>query len=101
MSHVKEVEDPKQTFKGHYNLQVKKLFENARVGKGEHRKLGDLDTVLFCGHVPSDSGGSFIAQPKYRLGYNPGPPRKIKVKKVYSNPIMIQIYATAEEKPEE
>ncbi|KAL2471149.1 Uncharacterized protein Adt_39285 [Abeliophyllum distichum] len=68
---------------------------------GEPRKLGDLDTVLLDGRVPSDSGGSFIAQPKYGLRYNPGPPRKIKVKKVSSNLIMIQIYETVEDKLEE
>ncbi|KAL2505477.1 Ribonuclease H [Abeliophyllum distichum] len=53
------------------------------------------------GTVPSDSGGSFIAQPKYGLGYNLGLPRKIKVKKVSSNPIMIQIYETVEDKLKE
>ncbi|KAL2531540.1 Uncharacterized protein Adt_04891 [Abeliophyllum distichum] len=52
MPHVKEVEDPKQTFKGYYNPQVKKLFENAGFGKGEPRKLGDLDAVLLDGRVP-------------------------------------------------
>ncbi|KAL2493102.1 Ribonuclease H [Abeliophyllum distichum] len=98
MPHVKEVEDPKQTFKGHYNPQVKKLFKNAGFGKGEPRKLGDLDAVLLDGRVPSDSGGSFIAQPKYGLRYNSGLPRKIKVKKVSLNPIMIQIYETVEDK---
>ncbi|KAL2532101.1 Uncharacterized protein Adt_05452 [Abeliophyllum distichum] len=101
MPHVKEVEDPKQTFKGHYNPQVKKLFENAGFGKGEPRKLGDHDVVLLDGCVPSDSGGSFIVQPKYGLGYNPGLPRKIKVKKVSSNLIMIQIYETVEDKLKE
>ncbi|KAL2532880.1 Uncharacterized protein Adt_06231 [Abeliophyllum distichum] len=101
MSRVKDVEDPKQTFKGHYNPQVKKLFKNVGFGKGEPRKLGDLDAVLLGGHVSLDSDKSFIVQPKYGLGYNPGPPRKIKVKKVSSNPIMNQIYETAEEKPKE
>ncbi|KAL2465888.1 Ribonuclease H [Abeliophyllum distichum] len=101
MPHVKEVEDPKQTFKGYYNPQVKKLFENAGFRKREPRKLGDLDAVLLDGRVHSDSGGSFIAQPKYRLGYNPGLPRKIKVKKVSSKPIMIQIYETVEDKLKE
>ncbi|KAL2461235.1 Retrotrans gag domain-containing protein [Abeliophyllum distichum] len=101
MPRVKEVEDPKQTFKEHYNPQVKKLFKNAGFGKGELRKLGDLDAVLLDGRVPSDSGGSFIAQPKYELGYNRGLPRKIKVKKVSSNSIMIQIYETVEDKLKE
>ncbi|KAL2512421.1 Uncharacterized protein Adt_18021 [Abeliophyllum distichum] len=89
ITHTKGVEDPKQTFKGHYNPQVKKLFENAEFGKGELRKLGDIDAVLLGRRVLSDSDGSFIAQPKYGFGYNPSPPTKIKVKKVSSNPIMI------------
>ncbi|KAL2512778.1 Uncharacterized protein Adt_18378 [Abeliophyllum distichum] len=101
MPHVKEVEDPKQTHKEHYNLQVKKLFKNAGFGKGDPRKLGDLDVFLLDGSIPSDFDRSFIAQPKYGLGYNPSPLRKIKDKKVSSNPIMIQIYESAEEKPEE
>ncbi|KAL2492057.1 Uncharacterized protein Adt_27685 [Abeliophyllum distichum] len=101
MPHVKEVEDPKQNFKGYYNPQVKKLFKNARFRKGEPCKLGDLDTVLLYGRVPSDSGRSFIAQPKYGFRYNPGLPRKIKVKKVSSNLIMIQIYETVEDKLKE
>ncbi|KAL2513095.1 Uncharacterized protein Adt_18695 [Abeliophyllum distichum] len=101
MPRVKEVEDMKQTFKGHYNPQVKKLFENARFEKREPRKLGDLDVVLLGGCVPSDSNGSFVAQLKYRLGYNPSLPRKIKVKTVSSNPIMFQIYVTTQEKLEE
>ncbi|KAL2466027.1 Uncharacterized protein Adt_41878 [Abeliophyllum distichum] len=98
---VKEVENLKQTFKGHYHPQVKKLIENARFGKRDPCKLDDLDAVLLGGHIPSNSSGLFIAQPKNELGYNPGLPRKIKVKKVSSNLIMIQIYETTEEKPEE
>ncbi|KAL2532953.1 Uncharacterized protein Adt_06304 [Abeliophyllum distichum] len=101
MPHVKEAKDPKQTFKGHYNPQVKKLYENAEFGKGDPCKLGDLDAVLLGRCVPSDSRGSFIAQLKYGLGYNLGPPGKIKVKKVSSNPIMIQIYETTKDKLEE
>ncbi|KAL2505267.1 Uncharacterized protein Adt_20888 [Abeliophyllum distichum] len=48
-----------------------------------------------------DSSRSFIAQPNYGLGYNPSLPRKIKVKKVSSNPIMNQIYKTVEDKLKE
>ncbi|KAL2454968.1 Uncharacterized protein Adt_47533 [Abeliophyllum distichum] len=101
MPHAKGVEDLKQTFKRHYNPQVKKLFENAKFGKREPRKLGDLNTILLGGHVLSDSDGSFIVQPKYGLGYDPGPPGNIKVKKVSSNLIMNQIYETAKKKSKE
>ncbi|XP_022848780.1 uncharacterized protein LOC111371101 [Olea europaea var. sylvestris] len=79
--------ESKLTFKGCYNPQVKKLFENVEFGKGEPRRLGDLDVVLH--------------EDVYGLGYNPNPPRKIKVKKVSSNPIMVQIYEVAEEKSEQ
>ncbi|KAL2470473.1 Uncharacterized protein Adt_38609 [Abeliophyllum distichum] len=57
--------------------------------------------LMTDGRVPSDSGRSFIAQSKYELGYDPGLPRKIKVKKVSSNPIMIQIYEAVEDKLKE
>ncbi|XP_022893147.1 uncharacterized protein LOC111407730 [Olea europaea var. sylvestris] len=93
--------ESKQTFKGCYNPQVKKLFENAGFGKGEPRKLGDLDAVLSGGHPPFNSDQALMSRPKYGLGYDPNPPRKIKVKKVSSNPIMIQIYEVAEEKSEQ
>ncbi|XP_022875800.1 uncharacterized protein LOC111394274 [Olea europaea var. sylvestris] len=93
--------ESKKTFKGCYNPQVKKLFENVGFGKGEPRKLGYLNTVLSCGRVPSNSDGTLMSRPRYGLGYDPNPPRKIKVKKVSSNPIMVQIYEVTEEKLEQ
>lgn len=70
------------------NPQVKKLFENVRFGKGEPRSLGDLNTVLSGGHVASNSDGALISRPRYGLEYDPNSSRKIKVKKVFSNPVM-------------
>ncbi|KAL2472116.1 Uncharacterized protein Adt_40252 [Abeliophyllum distichum] len=63
------------------------------LSKGKQPQTTSTDVKILTDHL--------LHNQKYGLGYNPCLPKKIKVKKVSSNPIMIQIYETVEDKLKE
>lgn len=94
----------KRQKEGWFDHRAKRLFEKSGYRKDEPSKLGSLSVILFGAKVhKTDRNGITLPQPKHGLGYvaDISCPVKIKMKKVASNPIMVQIIHYEDVKPED